>query len=44
MKIKKRIKVRKKWIINPRTRVKKSKRVYRRANNKKTAKKYIKEL
>ena len=44
MKIKKWIKVRKKWAINPKTRVKRSKKVYQRANNKKTAKKYIKEL
>jgi hypothetical protein len=35
MKAKKRVKIRKRWAINPRTRVKKSKKIYSRKRNKK---------
>ena len=44
MKAKKRIKIRKTWAINPKTRVKKSKKVYSRKKNGKNVKKEIKEL
>jgi hypothetical protein len=44
MKIRKRIKIRKEWVISPVTKVKKSKKLYKRTNNKKAAKKDVKEL
>ena len=44
MKRKKRIKIRKKWLINPKTRVKKSKKLYSRKKNRKRFKKEIEEL
>ena len=35
MKSKKRLKIRKRWVINPRTRIKESKKAYSRKRNKK---------
>ena len=43
-KAKKRIKVRKKWVINPKTRVKESKKVYSRKRNKVRIHKEIRDL
>jgi len=44
MKRKKRVKIRKTWKINPRTRIKKSKKLYSRKSRKRRLKKEIKEL
>ena len=43
MKPKKKVKVRKKWVINPKTRVKESKKVYSRKRTKSRFKKELKE-
>ncbi|NQU95281.1 MAG: hypothetical protein HQ549_03490 [Candidatus Omnitrophica bacterium] len=39
---KRRVKIRKKWVINPRTRVKESKKIYSRKTSKKQLKKELK--
>ena len=44
MKGKKRIKIRKTWVINPRTRIRESKKVYSRKRNKKRLRKESKGL
>jgi len=44
MKRKKKVKIRKKWHINPRTRVKESKKIYSRKRNKNKLRKEIKDL
>ena len=44
MKKKKRVKIRKFWAINPKTRVKESKKIYSRKKNKKRLKKEIGKL
>lgn len=38
---KKRVKIRKKWVINPRTRIKESKKIYSRGKNKRQFKKRL---
>ena len=42
--MKKRIKIRKKWVINPKTRIRESKKKYSRKKNKKRFKKELEEL
>ena len=41
---KRKVKIRKAWVINPKTRVKKSKKIYSRKRNKGTVKKEVKHL